>query len=393
MIEYLVDGNLIEMQEPPRMNYGRYLTFKGYNLFGIGQQAVHNAGSSMMTDTPTFKKKVVEFIRQHIEFDTEEFVDLIKLGKELFYEQQKERLVRFERDKDFRRECLRDIFSEPFGFRDKIKCSNFEIAIMLYFLKEYNYLLSTKVEHQFTKDKMSEFYADSETLLNAVYEKLVNEDDVGYLLDICYGRYYFLELHFKFRSDVDNKIRNTPMSIINEFFEIGLMKTGTNVLDYDEQEETVFQKKIDESEGYLIQADIDAANNRKPELNENSSSRYKTNTRLAKTVIKNHNYLCEIDGKHISFINGKGKQYMEAHHLLPMSSQKNFLPVNIDREENIVCICPNCHRAIHYGSIAEKEKRLSKLYEIRENGLRQSGINCSKQELLKLYKVEMQNKL
>ena len=34
-----------------------------------------------------------------------------------------------------------------------------------------------------------------------------------------------------------------------------------------------------------------------------------------------------------------------------MSSQKNFLHANIDREENIVCICPNCHRAIHYGSI------------------------------------------
>ena len=80
---------------------------------------------------------------------------------------------------------------------------------------------------------------------------------------------------------------------------------------------------------------------------------------------------------------------MEAHHLLPMSSQKDFLPVNIDREENIVCICPNCHRAIHYGSIDEKKERLSKLYEIRENELRQGGINCSKQELLKLYKVDM----
>ena len=281
MIEYLVDGELLEMQEPPRMNYGRYFTFKGYNLFGVGRQAVHNAGSSMMTDTPTFKKKVVEFIHQHIEFNTEEFVELIKLGKEHFYEQQKEQLVRFEKNRNFRKECLQDIFSKPFIFRDKIKCSNFEIAIMLYFLKEYNFLLSTKSEHQFTKDKMSEFYADSDTLLNAVYEKLVNEEDVGYLLDICYGRYYFLELHFKFRSEVDDKIRSAPMSIINEFYEIGLMKIGTNVLEYDEQEETVFQKKIDESEGYSTQADIDAANNRKPELNENSNSRYKTNTSIA----------------------------------------------------------------------------------------------------------------
>ena len=388
MIEYLVDEKVIEVQEPPRMNYGKYLTFKGYNLFGVGQQAVHNAGSSMMTDTPTFKKKVVEFLHKHIEFNTEEFAELIEKGKENFYEQQKERLVRFEKDKNFRIECLKDIFSGVFVFNDKIKCSNFEIAIMLYFLKEYNFLLSTKAEHQFTKDKMAEFYADSDTLLDAVFDKLMNEEDVGYLLDICYGRYYFLELHFKFRSDIDNKIRNTPMSIINEFFEIGLMRTGSKVLDYDEQEETVFQKKIDESEGYSSQVDIDVANNREPELNENNSTRYKTNTRLAKTVIKRHNYICEIDGTHISFVNSKGKPYMEAHHLLPMSSQKQYFPINIDREENIVCLCPNCHRAIHYGNLDEKKERLIKLYNISKKELIKSGINITKQELLKLYKVD-----
>lgn len=387
MIEYLVDGKVIEIQEPPRMHYGKYFAFKGHNLFGVGQQAVHNAGSSMMKDTPSFKKKVIEFIHKHIEFDTREFVELIEKGKENFYEQQKERLVRFEKDKDFRIECLKDIFTEVFVFSNKIKCSNFEIAIMLYFMKEYNFLLSTKAEHQFTKDKMGEFYADSDALLQAVYDKLMNEEDVGYLLDICYGRYYFLELHFKFRSDVDNEIRNTPMSIINEFFEIGLMRTGSTVLDDDEQEETVFQKKIDESEGYSSQTDIDVANNREPELNKNSGTRYKTNTRLAKTVIKRHNYICEIDDSHSSFVNGKGKPYMEAHHLLPMSSQKDFLPINIDREENIVCLCPTCHRAIHYGSIDEKKDRLIKLYNIREKELKQSGINISKQELLKLYKV------
>ncbi len=388
MIEYLVDGNLIEIQERRRMNYGKFLALKGYNLFGVGQQAVHNAGSSIMNDTPTFKKKVVEFINQYIEFNTEEFPELIKNGKEYFYEQQRQYLIRFEKDKEFRKECLQNIFSKPFVFKNEIRCSNFEIAIMLYFMKEYNYLLSTKVEHQFTKDKMLEFYSDSDALLDAIYDKLITEENVGYLLDVCYGRYYFLELHFKYKSDVDNKIRNTPMSIINEFFEIGLMKTGKNVLESDEQYDNIFQKKVDESEGYSIQADVDAANNRKPELNENSSSRYKTNTRLAKTVIKKHGYACEIDDRHISFINSKGKQYMEAHHLIPMSNQENFLPVNIDREENIVCICPNCHRAIHYGSNEEKKERLCKLYDIRGNGLKSSGINIDKGGLLKLYKID-----
>lgn len=387
MIEYLVDKDVIEVQEPPKMHYGKYLTFKGNNLFGVGQQAVHNAGSSMITDTPTFKKRVVKFIYQHIDFDTEEFENIIKMGKDNFYEQQREQLIKFEKDKLFRRERLNEIFSDEFVFREKIKCSNFEIAIMLYFLKEYNYLLSTKAEHRYTKEKMSEYFENSDTLLHAVYQILLTVEDIGYLLDICYGRYYFLELHFKYRSDADNKIRNTPLSIINEFFEIGLIQTETNVLNDDEKEEVAFQKKIDQSEGYLIQSDVDIANNRQPELKENNNRRYKTNTRLAKTVIKKHEYSCEVNNAHISFVNQKGKEYMEAHHLIPMSKQKDFLPLNIDREENIVCICPNCHKALHYGDEDEKRERLEKLYEVRKEKLFSCGIHIDKRELLKLYHI------
>lgn len=33
------------------------------------------------------------------------------------------------------------------------------------------------------------------------------------------------------------------MSIINEFFEIGLMKTGKNVLESDEQYDNIFKRK------------------------------------------------------------------------------------------------------------------------------------------------------
>lgn len=84
------------------------------------------------------------------------------------------------------------------------------------------------------------------------------------------------------------------------------MKTGKNVLESDEQYDNIFQKKVDESEGYSIQADVDAANNRKPELNENSSSRYKTNTRLAKTVIKSMGMLVKlmIDIFHLLIVKG-----------------------------------------------------------------------------------------
>ncbi len=358
-----MDNSLIEYQEPPQMGYGKYLSFKGYNLFGVGHQLVHDAGSSMISDTPTFKKRVVDFLQQHFEFDSEDFRSLIKNGKEKFFDQQKELLERFESDKQFRINILDDICSKTFDFNNKIKCNYFEIAPMLFFIKEYNYLRSSKRQHKYTKDKMLMFYSDSDKLLNEVYDKIIYEDNVGYLLDICYGRYYFLELNFKYRTDETKQIRHTPMAIINEFWEIGLMKTGIDILDGDEKEDAIIQKKIIESEGYSVQSEIDAANNRIPELKKNSSHRYTTNARLAKTVIKNSGYICEIDSNHKSFLNKNGNQYMEAHHLVPMSSQKEFLPINIDREENIVSICPTCHKAIHYGNQEEKKIRLFKLYE------------------------------
>lgn len=385
MIEYLVDGILLEYQEAPRMNYGKYLTFKGYNLFGVEQQAVHNAGSSMMTDTPRFKEKVIEFIKIHMAFNDIEFKELIKSGKEAFYDEQKERLNRFEKDKLFRNECLKNIFLSPFEFSRNIKCCNFEVAIMLYFIKEYNYLMSTKPEHLYTKEVVQKYYPNENEFLKVVYDKLVNEEDVGYLLDICYGRYYFLELHFKFKSK--GKIRSTPLSIISEFFEWGLMQLDEVYTDED-IEDVVAEKKINESEGYVDRRDVEAANNREPERVGNTISRYKTNTRLAKTVLKNHAYACDVDNSHTSFMNKREKRYMEAHHLVPMSLQKDFLPINIDREENIVCVCPNCHKAIHYGSMVERKQRILKLFSDRKESLAQCGIVIDAEKILEFYDIK-----
>jgi 5-methylcytosine-specific restriction protein A len=60
------------------------------------------------------------------------------------------------------------------------------------------------------------------------------------------------------------------------------------------------------------------------------------------------------------------KVYLEAHHLIPLSVCDQF-PVNIDIPENIVCLCPSCHREIHHGSNARK--MIEELYEQRK-GLR-----------------------
>nr|WP_244996061.1 HNH endonuclease [Eubacterium callanderi] len=40
-----------------------------------------------------------------------------------------------------------------------------------------------------------------------------------------------------------------------------------------------------------------------------------------------------------------GKDFIEVHHIKPLSNMKNEEVIN--PETDLVCVCPNCHRMIH----------------------------------------------
>lgn len=68
------------------------------------------------------------------------------------------------------------------------------------------------------------------------------------------------------------------------------------------------------------------------------------------------NWQCELNSNHITFIsNANKKPYMEAHHLIPMSAQ-DYFDYTLDFADNIVCLCPNCHRKIHHATDEEKKR-------------------------------------
>lgn len=143
------------------------------------------------------------------------------------------------------------------------------------------------------------------------------------------------------------------------------------------------EREVKEASVYDNEEDIDRSNNREPVLKSGleTNNRYSTDPRLAKTAIKNADYVCElcgkIDGSHSTFDSIHGTRYLEAHHLVPMKAQKDYLSLNInlDRLENIVALCPNCHKAVHYGTRAEKAKYLRPLYDARISKLNELGID------------------
>jgi 5-methylcytosine-specific restriction enzyme A len=82
--------------------------------------------------------------------------------------------------------------------------------------------------------------------------------------------------------------------------------------------------------------------------------------------------------------NSTGKMYVEAHHVIPMEYQDNY-EFSLDVPENIVALCPNCHRKIHMAHASEIKNMLNKLFIMRETDLQSRGIAISLENLAKMH--------
>lgn len=92
---------------------------------------------------------------------------------------------------------------------------------------------------------------------------------------------------------------------------------------------------------------------------------YGRDPRIAIMRLEEVEYKCEIDPSHYTFVAQRtNRPYMEAHHFIPMKYQSLFKNP-LDNFENVISLCPNCHRAIHHAIPAYKYKLVGNLYEKR----------------------------
>ena len=91
---------------------------------------------------------------------------------------------------------------------------------------------------------------------------------------------------------------------------------------------------------------------------------YKRDRKKALKRMEVAGHQCEYDRTHNLFISYSTKKpFLEAHHLLPMSLQGET-ETPLDTLDNIFCLCPHCHRAIHH---AEKDLSKSIIDELVNN--------------------------
>ena len=122
----------------------------------------------------------------------------------------------------------------------------------------------------------------------------------------------------------------------------------------------------------------------KPKAIAVSSTQWRRNQIIISQAIEGAGYQCEHDSTHTTFIaKSTGQAYMEGHHLIPMKYQAQF-NCGIDVYANVVCLCPTCHRLLHFGCDPDRRYAAEQLFDLRNERLIHSGIDLSKKDFLEL---------
>ena len=105
---------------------------------------------------------------------------------------------------------------------------------------------------------------------------------------------------------------------------------------------------------------------------------------LREQVMQSVNYTCEVNSTHQSFLARKNnKPYMEGHHIIPLRYQQKF-DYSLDVYANIICLCPVCHRLLHYGIKRDIEPVLEDIWEKRKERFAKSGLVLTESKFMDL---------
>jgi 5-methylcytosine-specific restriction enzyme A len=180
---------------------------------------------------------------------------------------------------------------------------------------------------------------------------------------------------------LDSKITNQFNELLKDYENIFNL-IGNNILQLQPTKDCFYQEQLQQIDNDLIEGELDKQSP-KPSKSLKHFKYYTRNPRFSKIALKKANYKCEIDPTHETFSNGI-HQYMEGHHLVPMSFQENY-EHSLDIPSNIISVCPNCHRALHYGDNSIKIKFIGQIFKSRKVLLEKNGIVIDKKTLQNIY--------
>lgn len=113
---------------------------------------------------------------------------------------------------------------------------------------------------------------------------------------------------------------------------------------------------------------------------------------LGKIAIKHAYYSCENDYKHETFeSNRTHRPYMEAHHLIPVAFQQEIwdkFHINVDCLENLVSLCPTCHKAFHFGTPKVRAMMIERLFRTCAPKYKSIDFKITVEDIKKFYGIK-----
>lgn len=202
----------------------------------------------------------------------------------------------------------------------------------------------------------------------------------GYELGNICSKYYSFD-----KLPNDNSLIDDLRNMLGVYGELKSL-VGSNILDIklilkDEEFQEISQN------GRKKDLPIGPVPRRETKLLKEYKNKWHRDYNIAFTALENANFKCEYNSLHETFISAKTKhQFVEAHHLIPMEFQDEFMN-SLDVPENIISLCPNCHSGFHFAESNYRNKIIKLFFEKRDNLLQERGLNINIETLLKYYKT------
>lgn len=210
--------------------------------------------------------------------------------------------------------------------------------------------------------------------LEALHEQLLRDVDYSYFLYSYQG----FEINLIDEPVSTEQIITVRKEIIN-----------------DEIQEQEYQEKVDKVKENNVNENVaDNAYKTPPVVivKTQVATKFERNPLLGKIAIKKAYYSCEQNHEHQTFTSKSTlKPYMEAHHLVPIANQKEMWEkygINIDCVENLVSLCPTCHKAFHYGTNEVKIKIINDLFNKVAHKYKSIDFNIGVDDIMRCYGIK-----
>lgn len=166
---------------------------------------------------------------------------------------------------------------------------------------------------------------------------------------------------------------------------IELPPPGKDSVLSDTDEEAVDYEILSEVEETLTPADFPTID-RRGRIEQGSRMITARNKAKGDFVLKQQDYKCQVNPSHESFLTPAEMPYMEKHHLISMKYYEEY-EKDLDDINNIVSLCPTCHKQIHLGKKEGVGQILEILYAKQKEALESAGFTISLENLKRKYGI------